>query len=115
MLGLVDPLSDFYDAVHHSERFVLHVLTSAQARLAESFAFRIPGDPFDGEPVSTSAWGPVLGSVPTRAGCRLVASSEAGYSRLLRARIEEIVLDERAARPLVHYRGGYVSVGPRQD
>lgn len=114
VLGLVDPLSNFFDAVQESERFVLHVLTSAQARLAEAFALRLPVDPFEGETVSRTPWGPALGSVATRAGCALVEASAVGYSRLLRARIEEFSFDERAARPLARYRGDYVTVGPRR-
>lgn len=115
VLGLVDPLSVFCDAVHASARFVLHVLAAEQVRLAEAFALRFPGDPFEHEAVTSTPWGPALGSVRTRAGCALVESSEAGYSRLLRARVEEIVLDERDTRPLVRYRGDYLSVGPRRD
>lgn len=112
VLGLVDPLSAFADAAQESGRFVVHVLVSEQTRLAEKFALRLPGDPFEGEEASPTPWGPVLRGPATRAACTLLASTDAGYARLLRARIDEIALDERAAQPLVHYRGSYVSVRP---
>ncbi|MGH8981110.1 MAG: flavin reductase family protein [Acidimicrobiales bacterium] len=115
VLGLVDPLSVFFDAAQSSGHFVVHVLSAEQTRLAEKFALRFPGDPFDGEEVSSTRFGPALESVRTRASCTFVGSSEVGFSRLLRGRVEEIALDERAARPLVYYRGDYQSVGPRRD
>lgn len=112
VLGLVDPLSDFYEAAGQTGRFVLHVLTADHIRLAEKFAGRLPVDPFEGEAVSATPWGPALQGALTRAACTLLASSDAGYSRLLRARIDEIVLDERATPPLVHYRGAYLGARP---
>lgn len=113
VLGVVDPLSVFFDALGGSGRFVMHVLSVDQSRLAEAFALRFPGDPFEDQPMSPSPWGPALGSVTTRAGCAVIASSEVGYSRLVRARVEDIVLDERAMRPLVRHRGEYRTVGAR--
>ncbi|MGH9087107.1 MAG: flavin reductase family protein [Acidimicrobiales bacterium] len=112
VLGLVDPLSTFWDAARATERFVVQVLARDQTRLAEKFALRVPGDPFDGEELSSTPWGPAIIGVGTRAGCTLVGSSDAGYALLVRARIDEIVLDERPLRPLVHYRSAYLTVGP---
>lgn len=113
VLGLVDPLSGFFDAVGGTGCFVLHVLSVEQTRLAEAFALRFPGDPFEGQPTSPTPWGPALGSVTTRAGCTVIESSAVGYSRLVRARVDEIVLEERATRPLVRYRGDYRTIGAR--
>jgi hypothetical protein len=62
----------------------------------------------------TTPWGPALDSVATRAGCAVVESSEVGYSRLLRARVEDIVLGEQGSRPLVRFRGDYLTVGARR-
>lgn len=112
VLGLVDPVSSFWDAVQEAGRFVVQVLADGQQRTAERFALRFPGDPFDEEEVVQTPWGPALGSAATRAGCTLLGSTESGYSLLLRARIDEIVLNERAVRPLVYYRGAYVATGP---
>lgn len=112
LLGLIDPLSAFCDAAEETGRFVVHVVQSDQTRLAEKFALRLPGDPFEGEEVRGTPWGPVLERASTRASCTLLGSTDAGYGRLLRGRIDDVVLDERAGQPLVHYRGGYVGIRP---
>lgn len=114
VLGLVDPLSDFWDAVQETGRFVVHVLAAGQARLAEKFALRFPGDPFDGDEVAPTPWGPAFVGVATRAACTLVESADAGYARLVRAHVDEIVVDERPTRPLVYFRGSYLTLGPRR-
>ena len=115
ILGIIDPLSDLWDAVKETRRFVVNVLTSEHARLAERFALRFPGDPFaDVETVATPS-GPELGASATRVACTLLGSSDAGYGRLVRARMDELTLDERTVRPLVYYRGTYVSTGPLRD
>jgi 3-hydroxy-9,10-secoandrosta-1,3,5(10)-triene-9,17-dione monooxygenase reductase component len=112
VLGLVDPLSDFSDQARETGRFLVHVLTSEQMRLAEKFALKFPGDPFDGLEVRSTTWGPALTGLSTRAACTLLASTDIGYAALLQGRIDHIELDEGAVTPLVHYRGRYVSVGP---
>jgi 3-hydroxy-9,10-secoandrosta-1,3,5(10)-triene-9,17-dione monooxygenase reductase component len=112
VLGLIDPLSSFWDCARETGRFLVHVLTSDQLRLAEKFALRFPGDPFEGEEVRPTAWGPALARLSTRAACTLLASSEVGYARLLQGRIDDIVLGDGAVRPLVYYRGDYGSMGP---
>lgn len=108
---MIDPLSAFLDAARETGRFVVHVLASDQTRLAEKLALRFPGDPFEGEEIVPTAWGPALASASTRATCTLLDTADAGYACLVRARIDGIVLDERSVRPLVYYRGRYVSVG----
>lgn len=115
VLGLVDGLSAFCDAAAETGRFVVHVLAADQTRLAEKFALRLPGDPFGDEEVSPTPWGPALVRATTRAACTLLSSSDVGYGRLLRGRIDEMVLDDRPVQPLVYYRGGYVSVRPRRS
>jgi flavin reductase (DIM6/NTAB) family NADH-FMN oxidoreductase RutF len=115
VLGLVDPLSDFWDAAEETGSFVLQVLTADQRVIAEKFALRLPVDPFDGEELLSTAWGPALARVTTRAGCTLTGSTEAGYPRLVRARIDEMELDERTERPLVYYRGAYLTTGPLRE
>lgn len=115
VLGLVDPLSDFWDAAQETGSFVIQVMSAEQTAIAEKFALRVPGNPFDGEELLATAWGPAIARVRTRAGCRLLGSIDAGYARLVRARLDEIVLDERRERPLVHFRGGYLTVGQLRD
>lgn len=107
MLGLVDPLCAFWDAANESGSFLVHVLATDQVRTAEKFALHLPGDPFEGEEVTRTAWGPGIGAVPARAGCTLTGSTEVGYGLLVRGRIDEVLIDERTVAPLVHYRGAY--------
>ena len=112
VLGVVDPLSAFCDAVGETGRFLVHLLASEQSHLADKFALRVPGDPFEDEALQSSAWGPALVNVSTRVACTLLTSSDAGYGQLLRGRIDELELDARATQPLVYYRGGYRTLRP---
>ncbi len=111
--GLIGPLSDLWDAAAESRRFVLHALTADQLDLAERFALRWPGDPFEGLDVTATEWGPQLEAVSTRASCSVIGSSEAGHGILVRARVERVVIGGGTRLPLVHYRGAYATVGRR--
>lgn len=111
-IGVVDPLSAFWIAVHETGSFVMQLLTVNQVYIAQKFALQIPVDPFEGEALAATPWGPVLNRASTWAGCTLMNSVEAGYGRLVRARIDDITLDEGNTRPLIHYRGMYLTPGP---
>jgi flavin reductase (DIM6/NTAB) family NADH-FMN oxidoreductase RutF len=107
VLGLIGPLTDFWEALQESRRCVVHVLGAADRRIAEVFAGHYPEpDPFAGLPVAGSAWGPVVELAGVRAYCELQDASELGYSLLVRAKIVDADLD-RVAEPLVYYRGAY--------
>src|SRR5687767_7984275 len=43
VLGLVSPLSDVWDTITETRRFVVHVLSAGDRRLADDFAGRYPG------------------------------------------------------------------------
>jgi 3-hydroxy-9,10-secoandrosta-1,3,5(10)-triene-9,17-dione monooxygenase reductase component len=113
VLGLVAPDSALWDAIRSSKRFVVHVLDRGQSRMADQFAFRYPGDPFEGVSLEGSAYGPVLTDVKTRAACSLAGYLEGGYSLLIRGAIEEILLDPNPTQPLIHFRGRYLTTGPK--
>ena len=115
IMGLVAPLSDFWDAVKITKRFVVHVLSADQMRMADQFALRYPGDSFDGLSVSQSDHGPLLPDVATHAKCSLIASLEAGWSLLLKGSIDVIAAAADPAPPLLHYRGRYLTTGPRRN
>jgi len=116
VIGLLGPLSDFWDVVRESKQFVIHVLQADQARIADQFALRYPGDPFEGLSVSSSPCGPVLDTVAVRATCSFSGYMEIGYSLLVRARIDDVVAeDDDDVYPLVHYRGRYVTARPRPE
>jgi 3-hydroxy-9,10-secoandrosta-1,3,5(10)-triene-9,17-dione monooxygenase reductase component len=114
IMGLIAPLSDFWDAVQASKRFVIHVLSADQVRIADQFALRYPGDAFEGLSTSMSDHGPILDDVPTWAKCSLTARLEAGWSLLLKGSLEDINAAATPPLPLVHYRGRYLTIGPRR-
>jgi flavin reductase (DIM6/NTAB) family NADH-FMN oxidoreductase RutF len=117
ILGLIDPLSAFADAVVDSCRFVVHVVAEAQAKLADQLAGRSPTalDRFDDLEVSQSPWGPVLHDLTTRAYCTVLDATEAGESNLIRAAVDEIELSGTPPAPLVYVRGFYRAVRPLPD
>ena len=114
VLGLIAPMSDFWEAVAASKRFVMHALDSGHTRIADQFALRYPGDPFEGLDISRSDYGPLLGGVEIRARCTVSAYLDEGYSLLVRAALDDVELAADPTQPLVHYRGRYVTVGPRR-
>jgi 3-hydroxy-9,10-secoandrosta-1,3,5(10)-triene-9,17-dione monooxygenase reductase component len=114
VLGLVGGLTDFWEAATDSGHFVVHLLGSADVRLADRFAQRYPGNPFEGLAVSEGAWGPVLDAVPARACCTLAGATGTGYALLVRGTVDRVGLPAQPGPPLVHHRGGYVTVGPRR-
>ena len=113
VLGLVGNLTDFWDAVQESRRFVLHVLAEHQRRIADEFAGRYTKVNFtEGwSAADESAFGPVLREVGTRAYCDLGGFMESGYFLLVRGDIHHIEVDmsepSPSSAPLVHYRGRY--------
>ncbi len=113
VLGLVAPDSAFWDSVRTSKRFVVHVLNQDQSRIADQFALRYPGDPFEGLSIAASEHGPVLCDVGTRSDCTLTGYLDGGYSLLIRGSIDEVDLDPNPIQPLIHYRGRYFTTGPR--
>ena len=113
VLGLIAPDSSFWDAVRASKRFVVHVLDSAHVRIADQFALRYPGDPFEGLSVVRSDFGPVLSDVTTRSAISLMGFIESGYSLLVRGSIDEVELDPNPMQPLIHYRGRYFTTTAR--
>jgi 3-hydroxy-9,10-secoandrosta-1,3,5(10)-triene-9,17-dione monooxygenase reductase component len=114
VVGLIAQDSPLWDALRTSKRFVVHVLDRAQARIADQFALKYPGDPFEGLSVAESDYGPVLSEVSTRAKATLMGYIDAGYSLLIRGSIDEVELDSNPTAPLVHYRGRYFTTGLRK-
>lgn len=113
VLGLIAPDSSFWDAMRESKRFVVHVLDQSHTRIADQFALRYPGDPFEGLSVVSSDYGPVLRDVTTRSAITLMGFMEGGYSLLIRGSIEDVELDPNPMQPLIHYRGRYFTTSAR--
>jgi 3-hydroxy-9,10-secoandrosta-1,3,5(10)-triene-9,17-dione monooxygenase reductase component len=108
VLGLISPNSDLLDVLQETRAFVLHVLEEQHRGLAQKFAGLMPspGGPFAGEPLSYSAFGPVLHDVATRASCRVDQLSELGYGRLVRGAIDDLTIGGDV-EPLVYLRGRF--------
>jgi 3-hydroxy-9,10-secoandrosta-1,3,5(10)-triene-9,17-dione monooxygenase reductase component len=117
VLGLIDPLSTFVDAVTSSRRFVVHIVPEARYRLADQLAGRSPMalDRFEDVAVSTSSWGPVLDDLTSRAYCSVLDVNPVGEALLVSGAIDQIDLEDRAPEPLVYLRGYYRVVRPLPD
>jgi flavin reductase (DIM6/NTAB) family NADH-FMN oxidoreductase RutF len=110
VLGLVDPDSDFCDAVSATGTAVVGLLSWEHRDLADAFAgvAPAPGGPFRTGTWRDSEWGPVLDGASSWAGVRLDRSGQdVGWSVLLSGIIEHVEIGVETA-PLVHRRGRYV-------
>lgn len=114
VLGLVGPLSDFWEAAQASGRFIVHVLASEARRVADQFALRYPGDPFEDVSVSRTGWGPSLDAAALRARCSVSGFLEVGYQLLVRGVLDGADLPDEDTSPLIHYRGRYLTTAPRR-
>jgi 3-hydroxy-9,10-secoandrosta-1,3,5(10)-triene-9,17-dione monooxygenase reductase component len=117
VLVLIDPLSEFWETVERSQRFVVHVLLEEHWKIAEVLAGRYPvaGTKFDEVPFEPTPWGPVLDDVRTRVCCALAESVEVGDSLLVRGAIEQHDLGAAATSPLAYFRGAYYGLRPRRS
>jgi 3-hydroxy-9,10-secoandrosta-1,3,5(10)-triene-9,17-dione monooxygenase reductase component len=111
LLGLIDPTSALFEAVHETGAFVVHVLAAGDRALAERFSEVRPPirGPFEQLEVAESPWGPVLGGRHPRAACRLAGSTPIGYAELVEGVIEQLELVD-LENPLAYLHGGYRSV-----
>lgn len=110
VLALVDPDSDFADAVQSAGVAVVHLLQWPHRDLADAFAgvAPAPGGLFTLGSWEQSEWGPVLEGVSTWVGVRLAGEPrEVGWSLLLDSVVEHVEIGDEA-EPLVHRRGRYV-------
>lgn len=109
-LGLVDPDSEFADALARSAKAVIQLLEWPHRDLAEAFAglAPAPGGVFTLGSWQDTRWGPRLEDASAWAGVRVAEEQrDVGWSLLVDAVIEHIEIGEES-RPLVHRRGRYV-------
>lgn len=108
---LLGSTADVYDVIERTDRFVVHILAQQHRTLSEVFAGRrpSPGGPFAGIAVVDTDWGPALGDVADRAFCSGVTTVEHGYSLLVSAGIDEVVVGD-LTDPLTYFRGSYRSL-----
>lgn len=111
VVGLINDLTDLFDKLSDSGRFVVHILESDHRTLADRFAglWPSPGGLFHGLEVETTDWGPALSALENRAYCRVSDITEAGYQRLVRGEIERLDIAD-IVDPLLHFRGRYRSL-----
>jgi flavin reductase (DIM6/NTAB) family NADH-FMN oxidoreductase RutF len=123
IIGILDPLSDLWDALRESGTAAVMMLSWRDRQLAEQFGYvaPAPGGPFRAATWHETEWGPVLTHATAWAGGRLDASPiEVGWGLEVRLRVERIELaDERAPaeaddafHPLLHRRGRYGHMRP---
>ena len=111
VIGLINDLTDLYERIVETERFVVHIAAREQRVLADRFAglWPSPGGLFLDVPLEDSEWGPQLTDLPNRAMCRLLDTQQSGYQRLVRGEIEGVELGT-LDHPLTHFRGRYGSL-----
>ena len=107
VLGLLDPLSEFFDVLVERGSFVVHVLDKADQRMAGLFAGAYPVDPFEEVETVDAEFGPVICGTRHTLGCRLGGSEEIGFQMLVRGRIGALEVAGDVGQPLVRYRGRY--------
>ena len=109
VLALVDPDSDFADAVQETGVAVVHLLEWPHRDLADAFAgvAPAPGGVFTLGTWEDTEWGPRLEGAGSWAGVRLVDQHEVGWSLLLDTVVEHVEIGEEET-PLVHRRGRYL-------
>lgn len=106
VVGLLDPDSELWAAFERTGRAVVHLLEGGDRALADAFGgvAPAPGGPFTLATFAEGEHGPVLER--TRALVRLDEARETGWSLLVTAAIDDLVVlpDEH---PLEHRRGRY--------
>ena len=114
ILGLIDPLSEFFDAAVRTGRFVVHVFEHQDRRAADQLAGRYPGPDarFESIRLDESAWGPVMIDVPTRAYCSLISVVDGVELSIVTAAIDSVDL-ANDTDPLTYFRGHYHEIRPR--
>ncbi|HSJ19549.1 MAG TPA: flavin reductase family protein [Nocardioidaceae bacterium] len=110
VLALVDPDSDFADAVEDNGTAVVQLLEWPHRDLAEAFAglAPAPGGPFRMGTWVDTEWGPRLDGASGWVGVRITSQQrEVGWSLLLDTTVEHVEVGEER-EPLVHRRGRYL-------
>ncbi|HEY0890279.1 MAG TPA: flavin reductase [Nocardioides sp.] len=109
LLGLVDPDSDLALTLSDTGRAVVQLLRWPHRDLAEAFAGTAPapGGAFRMAEFAATGWGPRLADTTTWAGVAVESTVAVGWSLLVTAVVEELVVGEDDD-PLVHRRGRYV-------
>lgn len=110
IVGVLDPLSDLWDALIASGAAAVALLDWSDYRLADQFGYvaPAPGGPFASARWRETEWGPVLQHATAWAGARLVGSpAELGWGKQVTLVVEHIEVAPDLDQPLIHRRGRY--------
>lgn len=115
VLGVLDPLSDLWDALRDTGAAVVNLLSWRHRQMADAFGYvaPAPGGPFRLGEWTDTEWGPALADASGWAGCLLAdrSATELGWGLVVRLQVEHAVFGNDEA-PLVHRRGRYLTVAP---
>ena len=111
LLALVDPDSDFAEALADGGRAVVQLLSWRHRGLADAFAgvAPAPGGAFRVAEFTDTDHGPLLADAATSASVTVESSVEVGWSLLLTVAIDDIVVGDDD-QPLLHRRGRYATL-----
>lgn len=111
LLGLLDEESELADLLATSGTVAVSLLAWPHRFLADAFAglAPAPGGPFRLARWTPTPWGPVLDGAVGWVGARLSQplDTHAGWGLLVRASVEQVVLDAADAAVLTSVRGRY--------
>jgi flavin reductase (DIM6/NTAB) family NADH-FMN oxidoreductase RutF len=113
VLALVDPDSDFLEAVRETGACVVQGLSWRDRGLAEMFAGTAPapGGAFAHADFEQTAWGPRLVSTTSWAFVTPLDEQVVGWSVVLTCRVEEAGVREETEPALGHRRGRFFALG----
>jgi flavin reductase (DIM6/NTAB) family NADH-FMN oxidoreductase RutF len=105
---LIGKMTDLWEALQESGRFVVHILGSEARDDAEAFAGvrPRPGGVFTGVATRASEWGPVLEAASNRVFCTLTSATELPFHHLVTAGIDRVEIAD-LDDPAVYFRGEY--------
>lgn len=108
VVAVISPLTDLWDRMSDTGRFIVHVCAVADRSLADVFAGirPSPGGPFADLDVEDTKWGPAIGRLPHRAACTVETVRELGWSGVVEAAIDRIEVGD-LTDPLAYFRGDY--------
>jgi flavin reductase (DIM6/NTAB) family NADH-FMN oxidoreductase RutF len=110
--GVLDPLSELWDALRATGAGVVTVLSWQHRQLADAFGYvaPAPGGPFRLADWHQTEWGPALVGATGWAGCRLGDRPpvELGWGLLVQLEVVHAEFGEDHP-PLIHRRGRYLT------
>jgi len=111
----VEHQAEMFQVLHHSDVFIINVLSSNQEAISRRFAGNAEGDRFGGVGYRLSPQGlPILDGVLAHIECEKYAQYVLGDHTMFVGRVTggSTAADSAHSRPLLYFRGGYAGLGP---